>query len=126
MIHQPFDQLIESLAAKTPTPGGGAAAAMAGCMGAALFLMVVRFSRGKKANVDREVRATLVRFLRQWTKVAVSNPIAMMAGDIVRNHGLEVPDALIAATALHTHSQLVTKNTKDFRRVRGLRVQVPY
>jgi len=54
MIHQPFDKLIESLAAKTPTPGGGAAAAMAGCMGAALFLMVVRFSRGKKANVDRD------------------------------------------------------------------------
>ena len=54
MIAQPFSQIVESLAAKTPTPGGGAAAAMAGCMGAALFLMVVRFSRGKKATVDRE------------------------------------------------------------------------
>jgi formiminotetrahydrofolate cyclodeaminase len=54
MIHQPFDKLIDSLAAKTPVPGGGAAAAMAGCMGAALFLMVVRFSRGKKANAERE------------------------------------------------------------------------
>ena len=54
MIQQPFEQIVESLAAKTPTPGGGAAAAMAGCMGTALFLMVVRFSRGKKANVDRE------------------------------------------------------------------------
>ncbi|MBL8730300.1 MAG: cyclodeaminase/cyclohydrolase family protein [Planctomycetes bacterium] len=54
MIQQSFEQLIESLAAKTPTPGGGAAAAMTGCMGTALFLMVVRFSRGKKANVARE------------------------------------------------------------------------
>jgi formiminotetrahydrofolate cyclodeaminase len=54
MIDQPFDKLIDSLAARTPTPGGGAAAAMAGCMGAALFLMVVRFSRGKKANAERE------------------------------------------------------------------------
>lgn len=54
MIHQSFEKLVESFAAKTPTPGGGAAAAMAGCMGTALFLMVVRFSRGKKANVDRE------------------------------------------------------------------------
>lgn len=42
------------MAAKTPTPGGGAAAAMAGCMGTSLFLMTVRFSKGKKANVDRE------------------------------------------------------------------------
>lgn len=54
MIQQPFAQLVESLAAKTPTPGGGAAAAMAASMGAALFLMVVRFSRGKKANVARD------------------------------------------------------------------------
>lgn len=54
MIEQPFAKFIESLAARTPTPGGGAAAAMAGSMGTALFLMVVRFSRGKKANVERE------------------------------------------------------------------------
>lgn len=54
MIHQSFEKIVESLAAKTPTPGGGAAAAMAGCMGAALFQMVVRFSRGKKANLDRD------------------------------------------------------------------------
>jgi formiminotetrahydrofolate cyclodeaminase len=54
MIDQSFSKIIESIAAKTPTPGGGAAAAMAGCMGTALCLMVVRFSRGKKANVDRE------------------------------------------------------------------------
>ncbi len=54
MIQQPFANLIESLAAKTPTPGGGAAAAMAGSLGTSLFLMVTRFSQGKKANVDRE------------------------------------------------------------------------
>ena len=54
MITQTFQQLVESLAQKTPTPGGGAAAAMAGCMGTSLFLMTVRYSRGKKANVDRE------------------------------------------------------------------------
>ncbi|MFK7740844.1 MAG: cyclodeaminase/cyclohydrolase family protein [Planctomycetota bacterium] len=54
MIDQPFEQLVDSLAQKTPTPGGGAAAAMAGCMGTSLFLMTVRFSRGKKANVDRD------------------------------------------------------------------------
>jgi formiminotetrahydrofolate cyclodeaminase len=54
MIQQPFAKIVESLAAKTPTPGGGAAAAMAGCMGAALFQMVVRFSRGKKQNLDKD------------------------------------------------------------------------
>ncbi len=54
MIDQPYDKFIASLAAKTPTPGGGACAAMAGAMGTALYLMVVRFSRGKKANAQRD------------------------------------------------------------------------
>ncbi len=54
MIDQSLRQFFDSLAAKTPTPGGGAAAAVAGCMGTALFTMVVRYSQGKKANVDRE------------------------------------------------------------------------
>ncbi len=54
MIDQPYDKFITSLAAKTPTPGGGACAAMAGAMGTSLYLMVVRFSRGKKANAERD------------------------------------------------------------------------
>ena len=54
MIDQPFDKFIESVSAKTPTPGGGATAAMAAAMGTALYVMVVRFSRGKKSNVERE------------------------------------------------------------------------
>jgi formiminotetrahydrofolate cyclodeaminase len=75
MIQQSFEQLIESLAAKTPTPGGGAAAALAGCMGTSLFLMVVRFSRGKKANVDRDadlaqVEAVLDDHLRRMLPMA--------------------------------------------------------
>ncbi|HLQ36917.1 MAG TPA: cyclodeaminase/cyclohydrolase family protein [Planctomycetota bacterium] len=65
MIDQPFDKLIDSLAARTATPGGGAAAAMAACMGTALFLMVVRFSRGKKQNADREADLQRVEQLLQ-------------------------------------------------------------
>ena len=39
---------IEALAAATPTPGGGSAAAHAGAMGAALVAMVARLTVGKK------------------------------------------------------------------------------
>lgn len=65
MITQSFQDLVASLAAKTPTPGGGAAAAMAGSMGTSLFLMTVRFSQGKKANVDREEDLAKVEALLQ-------------------------------------------------------------
>jgi formiminotetrahydrofolate cyclodeaminase len=54
MIDRSFRVLVDELAAKTPTPGGGAAAAMTACMGAALVQMVLRFSRGRKGNEARE------------------------------------------------------------------------
>ena len=54
MIDQSFAKIVDALAQRTPTPGGGAAAALAASMGTALLLMVVRFSRGKKANLERD------------------------------------------------------------------------
>lgn len=44
--------LLERLAAATPAPGGGSAAAHAGAMGAALVGMVARLTAGKKAYVE--------------------------------------------------------------------------
>ena len=79
-----------------------------------------------RANDDPKVRSALLRFLHQWTKVDVSNQISLRAGDIVRDHCLAVPDAIIAATALRHKAELITRNAKDFRRIMGLRVRVPY
>jgi formiminotetrahydrofolate cyclodeaminase len=53
MLDRPFTALIAELSARTPT-GGGAAAGMAACMGIALWLMVLRYSRGKKATLARD------------------------------------------------------------------------
>ena len=35
---------------------------------------------------------------------------------------LKLPDAIIAATALHTGTPLLTRNVKDFKKVRGLKL----
>ena len=53
---------IEELAAPTPTPGGGAAAAYAGAMGASLVAMVAGLTIGKKkyAEVEAEMQAIRV------------------------------------------------------------------
>ncbi len=45
---QPFGGLLESVAAKTPAPGGGAVACAAGALACALAGMVVAYSLGKK------------------------------------------------------------------------------
>jgi glutamate formiminotransferase/formiminotetrahydrofolate cyclodeaminase len=48
------DSFLEALAAATPTPGGGSAAAQAGAMGAALVAMVARLTIGKKKYAQVE------------------------------------------------------------------------
>lgn len=47
---------LDALAAATPTPGGGSAAAQAGAMGAALVAMVARLTIGKKKYIEVEAQ----------------------------------------------------------------------
>jgi glutamate formiminotransferase/formiminotetrahydrofolate cyclodeaminase len=68
---------IEELAAPTPTPGGGSAAAYAGAMGAGLVAMVAGLTIGKKkyAEVEAEMQAIRVvaENLRQELTQAVDD-----------------------------------------------------
>jgi len=56
---------IEQLAAPTPTPGGGSAAAHAGAMGAALVAMVAGLSTGKKKYFEVEAEMQAVRVVAE-------------------------------------------------------------
>lgn len=49
-----FDRFLESIAARTPAPGGGAVASAAGALSAALAGMVVGYSLGKKTPAVHE------------------------------------------------------------------------
>lgn len=60
VLDRPFSEFVADLAARTPAPGGGAAAGFAAVMGSALLLMVIRFCRGKKANAAREAELEAV------------------------------------------------------------------
>jgi len=48
LIYQPVAGFIEQIAAKSPAPGGGSAAALSGAIGAGLLIMVCEFTIGKK------------------------------------------------------------------------------
>ncbi|MEZ6243951.1 MAG: cyclodeaminase/cyclohydrolase family protein [Phycisphaerales bacterium] len=54
MNRQTFDDLLASIAAKTPAPGGGAVASAVGALAAALGSMVVAYSVGKKSLAEHE------------------------------------------------------------------------
>jgi formiminotetrahydrofolate cyclodeaminase len=52
--HQKVGELLDSIAAKQPVPGGGAVAGLTAALAAALGRMVVEYSRGKKAAAGHE------------------------------------------------------------------------
>jgi glutamate formiminotransferase/formiminotetrahydrofolate cyclodeaminase len=71
---------IDELAAPTPTPGGGSAAAFAGAMGAGLIAMVAGLTIGKKkyAEVEAEMQAirVMAESLRRELTQAVEDDAA--------------------------------------------------
>ena len=81
---------------------------------------------GKICN-DKSKKEIILGFLSKWKKIEVTNPIAIIAGDICRNKDhIETADAIIAATAIFHGAELLTKNVKHFREIEGLKVRTPY
>lgn len=52
--------------------------------------------------------------------ISLDSHIARLAALIRRRYRLKVPDSVIAATAMFTGSTLLTRNTRDFRRIPNL------
>jgi len=57
-------------------------------------------------NLDQEITETAINMIERYAK----------------SHGLHIPDALIAATAICRGMQLLTYNVKDFKFVEGIRL----
>jgi hypothetical protein len=79
-----------------------------------------------KANNDPKQREALLQLLGQWKKIDVTNPVAKLAGDLCREYTIEVPDGIIAATAILNRAELITRNIKHFRHIKELQVRSPY
>jgi predicted nucleic acid-binding protein len=60
------------------------------------------------------------QLLAPLREIAVDRPVAERAGRVARECSIRLPDALTAATAREHGLSLVTKNRKDFDKVRGL------
>ena len=57
-------------------------------------------------NLDQEITETAINMIERYAK----------------SHGLHIPDALIAATAICRGMQLLTYNVKDFKFVEGIKL----
>lgn len=108
LTEQQFGDLLERLAAKSPTPGGGAVASAAAALGAALGSMVLAYSVGKKSLAEhdgklREAATRLTRARAMLLQLAeedqaaygLVNELMRLADDDPRRRDL--PEATLAA-----------------------------
>src|SRR3989344_1286536 len=80
---------------------------------------------GKSCN-DNSVRTIVLNMLNSLTKIEVDNQTALKAGDLSRIYGTNLPDSIIAATAIINKAELLTMNVKDFKKIKQLKVRKPY
>jgi len=106
------DVLVDHLRARERLPIAGRFA----------YSVVSRFElfAGRATEED-----AVIDLLQPHREIAVDRAIAERAGRLRREDRLEAADALIAATALENHLALVTRNRRDFGKVRDLRVRDP-
>ena len=68
-----------------------------------------------------EERHATEEFLEEnFTSIAFDRMISRVAAKIRRETKVKFPDAAIAATALFTHTAIVTRNRRDFKHISGL------
>ncbi|MBI2484323.1 type II toxin-antitoxin system VapC family toxin [Candidatus Uhrbacteria bacterium] len=64
------------------------------------------------------------QLLNTVTIIPLDSRVARIAGSLRRQYHVKVPDSIIAATALVTHTTLVTRNERDFRRIPDIALHV--
>lgn len=80
---------------------------------------------GNEANLKSK-REELKELIALFEKIVLDNEIAQKAGELRRTYAAEVPDAIIAATAINQRCKLWTKNVKAFERIKEIEIEEPY
>ncbi len=71
---------------------------------------------------DEERKATEQFISENFTSIPFDRTLARIASVIRRQSKIKLPDATLAATALFTHTPLVTRNVRDFKRISHLSI----
>jgi len=76
--------------------------------------------------INKRELGKIKKFLKTLDVLAINEDISLIALNLIENysksHGLEIPDALIAATSIYYNAPLLTYNKKDFRYLENLKL----
>jgi predicted nucleic acid-binding protein len=82
--------------------------------------------QGSKSNQEKRV---VEKYLRKFSLLPITPESSVIAIELIRNysnsHGLLLPDALIAATALENDLTVLTYNIGDFQFIQDLNCKKP-
>ena len=74
-------------------------------------------------QLSDEEAERIEKFLHTVSIIPMDSQIARLTGTIRKKYQLKIADSVIAATALFTSAQLLTRNVGDFKKVLGLQIQ---
>ncbi|MCL7410275.1 MAG: type II toxin-antitoxin system VapC family toxin [Methanosarcinaceae archaeon] len=77
-------------------------------------------------DISKKEEKSIRMFLSSFITLEIDNTIAEEAIRIRKNYKLKLPDALICATSIIKDTILVSRNEKDFLKVKGLKFLNPY
>lgn len=72
--------------------------------------------------ITLETEAKFKNFLKQTVIIGLDLLVAETSAKLRRNYKLKLGDAIVAASALITGSTLLTRNTRDFKKVKNLKL----
>ncbi|MDP2041377.1 MAG: type II toxin-antitoxin system VapC family toxin [Algoriphagus sp.] len=73
-------------------------------------------------KADQSIESLIQEFISDSRVFELSQEIISTCIAIRRNYSIKTPDAIIAATAIVEDLVLITKNIRDFSKIKGLRI----
>ncbi|MBI4430004.1 MAG: type II toxin-antitoxin system VapC family toxin [Ignavibacteriales bacterium] len=87
---------------------------------------IVRIELLSFPNLTDKEDLIIREMLRQFEVLAISSEIEDIAVVLRRKYRLRIPDAIVAATAYHTSSIVMTRDIKDFKRINEIQLVDPF
>ncbi|MCC5605116.1 type II toxin-antitoxin system VapC family toxin [Nostoc favosum] len=78
------------------------------------------------AGLEKEEEQAIRDLLSQFYSVPLLREIEEQTIQLKRQYKIKLPDAIIAATALHKDAFLVTRNANDFQGIAELKIENPF
>jgi predicted nucleic acid-binding protein len=76
---------------------------------------------GKDADNERK-KEKILELLSYFQKINPTNEILQKAGEFRRKYNVSLLDCIIAATAYYLNAEILTKNGKDFSKIKEIKI----